>query len=145
MNMIFSDSLNAINKNQHLTNHIYAKQIRKIAKCFVENKYQIILQWIPSHWKIIENEISDKTAKAGHSQILSEFSAITFDSLKSQIYQNTLNKWMNQSMATMQVKRQILREIRNETWQIELLSFVKQLFEIDFFIFFLFYFILFIH
>ena len=34
-------------------------------------------------------------------------------------------------MATMQIKRQILREIRNETWHIEFLLFVKQLFQID--------------
>ena len=93
---IFSDSLNAINEIQHLTNHIYAKQIRKIAKCLFENNYQIILQWIPSHSKIIKNEIADKTAKAGHSQIIAESSAITFDYLKSQIYQNTLNTWTNQ-------------------------------------------------
>ena len=34
-------------------------------------------------------------------------------------------------MATMQIKRQILREIRNETWHIEILLFIKQLFQID--------------
>ena len=41
---IFSYSLNAINEIQYLTNHIYAKQIRKIEKCLFENNYQIILQ-----------------------------------------------------------------------------------------------------
>ena len=38
---------------------------------------------------------------------------------------------MDESMATMQIKRQILREIRNETWHIEILLFIKQLFQID--------------
>ena len=85
-----------MNEIQHLTNHIYTKQIRKLAKCLLENKYQIILEWIPSHSKIIENEIADKTAKSGHSQILAESSAITFDYLKSQIHQITLNTWTNQ-------------------------------------------------
>ena len=91
------DSLNAINKILVLTNHIYGKQIRKIAKCLFENNYQKILQWISSHSKIIENEIADKTAKAGHRRILTESSAITFDYLESQIYQNTPNKLTNQS------------------------------------------------
>ena len=40
-------------------------------------------------------------------------------------------KHTDKSMATMQVKKQILLEIRNATLQIEHLSFVKQLFEID--------------
>ena len=38
---------------------------------------------------------------------------------------------MDESMATMQIKRQILREIRNETWHIEILLFIKQLFQIN--------------
>ena len=38
---------------------------------------------------------------------------------------------MGESMATMQVKRQILREIRNATWHIEFLLFIKQLFQIN--------------
>ena len=40
---------------------------------------------------------------------------------------------MDESMATMQIERQILREIRNETWHIEILLFIKQLFQIDIF------------
>ena len=61
---IFSDSIKAINEIQNLTNHIFARQIRKLAKRLFESNYQVILQWIPSHSKITENEIADKTAKA---------------------------------------------------------------------------------
>ena len=65
---IFSDSINAINEIQNLTNHTYAKQIRKFSKCLFGNNYQVVLQWIPSNSKIVENEIVDKAAKAGHSR-----------------------------------------------------------------------------
>ena len=93
---IFSDRIKAINEIQNLTNHIFARQIRKIAKRLFESKYQVILQWIPSHSKITKNEIADKTAKTGHNRILVESSAITFDYVKDQINQNMLTTWTNQ-------------------------------------------------
>ena len=93
---IFSDSINAINEIQNLTNHIFARQIRKLAKLLFESNYQVILQWVPNHSYITENEISDKKAKTGHNQILVESSAITFDYVKDQINQNMLTTWRNQ-------------------------------------------------
>ena len=60
---IFSDSIKAINEIQNLTNHIFIRQIRKLAKRLFESNYQMILQWIPSHSKITENKIANKTAK----------------------------------------------------------------------------------
>ena len=93
---IFSDSINAINEIQNMTNHTYAKQIRKFSKCLFGNNYQVVLQWIPSHSKIVENEIADKAAKAGHSRILVESSIITFDYVKGQINRNMLATWANQ-------------------------------------------------
>ena len=93
---IFSDSINAINEIQNLTNHIFARQIRKLAKRLFESNYQVILQWIPSHSKITENEIANKTAKTGHNRILVESSVITFDYVKDQINQNMLTTWTNQ-------------------------------------------------
>ena len=56
----------------------------------------MILQWVPSHSNITENEIADKIAKTGHNQILVESSAITFDYVKDQINQNMLTTWTNQ-------------------------------------------------
>ena len=79
---IFSDSIKAINEIKNLTNHTYAKQIRKFSKCLLGNYYQVVLQWIPSHSKIVENEIADKAAKAGHSRILVESSIIKIDYVK---------------------------------------------------------------
>ena len=93
---IFSDSINAINEIQNLTNHIFARQIRKLAKLLFESNYQVILQWVPSYSNITENEIADKIAKTGHNQILVESSAITFDYVKDQINQNMLTTWTNQ-------------------------------------------------
>ena len=93
---IFSDSINAINEIQNLKNHIFARQIRKLAKRLFESNYQVILQWVPSHSNITENEIADKIAKTGHNQNLVESSAITFDYVKDQINQNMLTTWTNQ-------------------------------------------------
>ena len=93
---IFSDSINAINEIHNSTNHIFARQIRKLAKRLFESNYQVILQWVPSHSNITENEIADKIAKTGHNQILVESSAITFDYVKDQINQNMLTTWTNQ-------------------------------------------------
>ena len=56
----------------------------------------MVLQWIPSHSKIVENEIADKAAKVGHSRILVESSIITFDYVKGQINRNMLATWANQ-------------------------------------------------
>ena len=41
---IFSDSINAINEIQNLTNHIFARQIRKLAKLLFQSNFQVILQ-----------------------------------------------------------------------------------------------------
>ena len=56
----------------------------------------MVLKWIPSHSKIVENEIADKAAKAGHSRVLVESSIITFDYVKGQINRNMLATWANQ-------------------------------------------------
>ena len=40
----FSESINAINEIQNLTNHIFARQIPKLAKHLFESNYQVILQ-----------------------------------------------------------------------------------------------------
>ena len=74
----------------------------------IRNNYQVVLQWIPSHLKIVENEIADNAAKAGHSRILVESSIITFDYVKGQINRKKYVSHMGESMATMQVKRQML-------------------------------------
>ena len=87
---IFSDSINAINEIQNLTNHIFASKIRKLAKRLFESNYQVILQWVPSYSNITENDIADQITKTGHNQILVESSAITFDYVKDQINQNML-------------------------------------------------------
>ena len=57
---IFSDSRNAINEIHNLTNHIFARQIRKLAKRLFESNYQVILQWVPSNSIITGNEIETK-------------------------------------------------------------------------------------
>ena len=85
---IFSDSINAINEIHNLTNHIFARQIRKLAKRLFESNYQVILQWVPSHSNITGNEIADNIAKTGYNRILIESSAITLDYVKDQINQN---------------------------------------------------------
>ena len=91
-NCIFSDSINAITEIQNLRSHIFARQIRKLAKRLFERNYQVILQWVPSHSKITENEIVDKTAKTGYNRILVVCSAIIFDYIKDQINHNILTK-----------------------------------------------------
>ena len=64
---IFSDSIKAINEIHNLINHIFARQIRKLAKRLFESNYQVILQWVPSYSNITGNEIAEKIAKTGHN------------------------------------------------------------------------------
>ena len=107
-----------------MTNHIFARQIRKLAKRIFESNYQVILQWVPSNSNI------NKIANTGHNQILVESSAITFDYVKDHMNKNMLTTWMNQ-WEQCKSKGKYYEKFEIKPGISRFYLFIKQLFEID--------------
>ena len=119
--MIFTDSRSALyllNSKKPKTYTELVFKIQGLIQKILRRDYQLHLQWVPSHCQISGNEIADKAAKLGLSNMNIEQHPLPASTLKRLTNKAAVQKWMaaTQQLINNNHLGQIRSDLRPHPW-----------------------------